>query len=95
PPPPPPPPPPEAPPPGGRGRMLRIRVRSGDEQKVNIAIPLAIARLGKAKMAASGLVRAQLSKFGIDLDEVLRTADAAGHLVDITEGDERVEIFVE
>ncbi|HUG56077.1 MAG TPA: hypothetical protein VMJ92_03290 [Candidatus Limnocylindrales bacterium] len=91
-----PPPAPDAPPPAGtRGRVLRIRVRAGDEQKVNIAIPLAIARLGKAKMAASGLVRAHLSKFGIDLDEVLRSVDAAGHIVDITEGEERVEIFVE
>ncbi|MGH2500304.1 MAG: hypothetical protein ACRDF0_09485 [Candidatus Limnocylindria bacterium] len=93
---PPPPPPGEAGlPPGLRGRILRIRVTSGGERKVNIAIPLAIARLGKAKMAASGLVRGHLGKFGIDLDEVLRSIETSGRIVDISDAEDRVEIFVE
>jgi hypothetical protein len=45
---PPPPSPPEPPlPPGARGRILRIRVTENGQQKVNVAIPLAIARVGK------------------------------------------------
>ena len=66
--PPPPPPGPSEPPmpPGARGRILRIRVTENGQQKVNVAIPLAIARVGKMKLASSGLVRGHLAKFGID-----------------------------
>jgi hypothetical protein len=94
---PPPPPPPRGPgaPPGSRGRILRIRVTEGSEQKVNVAIPLAIARIGKMKLGSSGLVRGHLSKFGIDLDELLRSIDFPGRIVDIADDEDRVEIFVE
>ena len=91
-----PPTPPEPPmPPGARGRVLRIRVTEAGQQKVNVAIPLAIARVGKMKLASSGLVRGHLSKFGIDLDELLRTIDYPGKFVDIADEEDRVEIFVE
>jgi hypothetical protein len=82
-------------PPGARGRILRIRVTEGGQQKVNVAIPLAIARMGKMKLASSGLVRGHLSKFGIDLDELLRSIDYPGKFVDIADDADRVEIFVE
>ncbi len=80
---------------GARGRILRIRVTEDGEQKVNVAIPLAIARIGKLKLASSGLVRGHLGKFGIDLDELLRTVDYPGKIVDIADDADRVEIFVE
>ncbi len=92
---PPPPLPPRAGQPGARGRILRIRVTEGGEQKVNVAIPLAIARIGKMKLGSSGLVRGHLSKFGIDLDELLRSIDFPGRVVDIADDEDRVEIFVE
>ena len=79
----------------GRGRILRIRVTEDGEQKVNVAIPLAIARVGKMKLASSGLVRGHLGKFGIDLDELLRSVDFPGKIVDIADDEDRVEIFVE
>jgi hypothetical protein len=81
--------------PGARGRILRIRVTEDGEQKVNVAIPLAIARIGKMKLASSGLVRGHLGKFGIDLDELLRSVDLPGKIVDIADDEDRVEIFVE
>src|SRR4051812_32317288 len=93
--PPPAPPPPRPAPPGSRGRILRIRVTEGSEQKVNVAIPLAIARIGKMKLGSSGLVRGHLAKFGIDLDELLRSIDFPGRIVDIADDEDRVEIFVE
>ncbi len=93
--PPPPLPPPHAGHPGSRGRILRIRVTEGGAQKVNVAIPLAIARIGKMKLGSSGLVRGHLSKFGIDLDELLRSVDNPGRIVDIADDEDRVEIFVE
>jgi SHOCT-like protein len=88
-------PPPPPGPPGSRGRILRIRVTEDGEQKVNVAIPLAIARIGKMKLASSGLVRGHLGKFGIDLDELLRNVDYPGKIVDVADDDDRVEIFVE
>jgi hypothetical protein len=90
-----PPPPPPGAPGGVRGRILRIRVTEDGEQKVNVAIPLAIARIGKMKLASSGLVRGHLGKFGIDLDELLRNIDLPGKIVDIADDEDRVEIFVE
>jgi len=87
--------PPPPPPPGRAGRILRIRVTEDGQQKVNVAIPLAIARVGKMKLASSGLVRGHLSKFGIDLDELLRSIDYPGKIVDIADDEDRVEIFVE
>ena len=77
------------------GRILRIRVTEDGEQKVNVAIPLAIARIGKLNLASSGLVRGHLGKFGIDLDELLRSVDFPGKIVDIADDEDRVEIFVE
>src|SRR5256714_4909018 len=82
-------------PPGARGRILRIRVTEDGEQKVNVAIPLAIARIGKMKLASSGLVRGHLGKFGIDLDELLKSVDFPGKIVDIADDEDRVRIFVE
>lgn len=82
-------------PPGPRGRVLRIRVSERGKQKVNVAIPLAIARIGKMKLGASGLVRGHLQKFGIDLDELLKEVETAGRIVDINDDEDRVEIFVE
>jgi hypothetical protein len=88
--------PPDAPIPPGLGRRtLRIMVTSSGKSKVNIAIPLGIARMGKTKIAASGLVREQLAKFGIDLDDVLRHISHSGPIVDISDGDDRVLIVVE
>jgi len=80
---------------GLRGRVLRIVVMSGKSTKVNLAIPLSLARLGKTKIAASGLVRSHLGKFGIDLDEVLRSVNHAGNIVDISDNEDRILISVE
>ena len=92
---PPPPPPPDQIPDRLKGRILRIQVLSGGKTKVNIAIPLAIARMGKVKMGPGGLVRGQLAKFGIDLDELLKTVDRSGPIVDVSDHEDRVLIVVE
>ena len=81
--------------PGSRGRVLRIRVSEHGKQKVNVAIPLAIARIGKMKLGGSGFVRAHLAKFGLDIDELLKEVETVGRIVDINDDEDRVEIFVE
>ncbi len=80
--------------PSGRGRVLRIRVSEHGKPKVNVAIPLAIARIGKMKLGA-GLVSHHLQKFGLDLDQLLKEVETAGRIVDINDDKDRVEIFVE
>ncbi len=92
---PPPPPPPDQLSDRLKGRILRIQVLSGGKTKVNIAIPLALARMGKVKMGPGGLVRGQLAKFGIDLDELLKTVDRSGPIVDVSDHEDRVLIVVE
>lgn len=78
-----------------KGRILRIQVTSSGKTKVNIAIPLALARMGKVKMGPGGLVKGQLAKFGIDLDELLKTVDRSGPIVDVSDHEDRVLIVVE
>ena len=72
---------------------LRVRISERGMQKVNIAIPLGVARAGYLKTGT--LVCEQLAKFGIDLEQVVRRAGQAGQLIDIAQGDDRVEIFVD
>ena len=74
-------------------RSLRIKVTEAGAQKVNIAIPLAVARAGGARLG--GVVRHQLEKFGIDLEEVMRQVEQTGRIVDIATGQDRVQIFIE
>src|SRR2546428_8842873 len=57
------------------GRILRIRVTEDGEQKVNVGIPLAIARTGKMKLAASALVHCHLGKLAVNLTEPRRPVD--------------------
>lgn len=76
-----------------RERTLRIRVFEAGFQKVDIAIPLAVARVGKVKLG--GLVRCQLEKFGVDLDDVMRKVDQTGRVLNVAEGADRVEVSVD
>jgi hypothetical protein len=79
--------------PSSRGRVVRIRVTEKGKPKVNVAIPLPIARLGK--LGSSGMLRGPLQHFGIDLDALLKEVETVGRIVDINDDDDRVEIIVE
>jgi hypothetical protein len=75
----------------GPGKVLRIRITEGGKQKVNMSIPLSLARLGRV----AGLSR-MVNRFGIDLREVALGIASAGKVVDICDEDgDRVEIYVE
>ncbi len=78
----------------GRGdhpRALRIRVSEGGRQKVNMAIPLSLARLGRTHR-----IERIVGRFGIDLRDVARDVGSVGKIVDVVNEDgDRVEIFVE
>jgi hypothetical protein len=80
---------------GGEARLLRIRITEGGKQKVNIAVPLALARLGRVGGIAERLRR----QYDLDLSELLQTVQNSpgGKIVDVVEEEDgsRVEIFVE
>lgn len=80
---------------GAEGRLLRIRITEGGKQKVNIAVPLALARLGRVGGIAERLRR----QYDLDLSELLDSVrnSPGGKIVDVVEEQDgaRVEIFVE
>jgi hypothetical protein len=78
-----------------RKRVLHIRVSDGTKQKVNIAVPL-----GLAKLARIGGVADQLSsQHGIDLDEILKGIESSddGPIIDVIDekSGEHVEVSLE
>ncbi|TMD58113.1 MAG: hypothetical protein E6I87_13520 [Chloroflexi bacterium] len=73
------------------GKVLRIKISEGGKQKVNMSIPLSLARLGRV----AGLSR-MVGRFGIDLRDLARDISSVGKVVDIADEDgDRVEIYVE
>ena len=78
------------------GRTLMIQVSEGGEMKVNIRIPLALARAAGRFIPQSA--QRSLSKYDIDLDQLLENLGHAandGALLQIQDNDERVMIAVE
>ena len=78
-----------------RKRVLRIHVAEGDKQRVNIRVPVALARLARLGGIADQLKARQ----GIDLDEILNGIDELpdGKMIDVVDdktGD-HVEIYIE
>ena len=76
-------------------RVLRIHVTDGDKEKVNIRIPL-----GLAKLAGLGGFAGKISEEqGIDVGEILRSIDETpdGKIIDVVDEQkgEHVEVFVE
>jgi len=81
------------------GRTLRIKVFDSvtKREKVNLTVPLALARMVSSFIPESQ--RDQLESHGIHLDDVLRAVESGkvGKVVDLTDNDrdEQVEISVE
>ena len=82
-------------------KFLKIRVRQGDKTKVNVTIPMSLAKLGLKFIPKDAQMT--LGEQKIDLDEILRIIDEGvpdGKIVDIDasddeEGDTKIEIMVE
>ena len=84
---------------GGKGRLLRIRVYEGGsaEPKVNVNVPL-----GWAKFMApfiEGKIKAKLADKGYDMDlgklqEAIENQEPM-KIVDVQDGGDKVEIFIE
>jgi hypothetical protein len=91
--------------PGGKARYLKVRVVEDGKQKVNVNVPLGLAKagLGFAKVGMKIANRSNkhpedLSELeSLDFDELIRQieAGASGKIVDVVEGDKLVEVYVE
>jgi hypothetical protein len=75
-------------------RVLRIHVTNMDKERVNVTLPL-----GLAKLARIGPIGAELKRHDIDIDEILDDLEDTpdGKIVEIDDekSGDHVEIFVE
>ena len=83
----------------GRGRLLRIRVyeEGGKEPKVNINVPLAWAKFMAPFI--EGKIKSKLASKGYDVDlgKIQEAIDSQEpmKIVDVQDGGDKVEIFIE
>lgn len=83
-------------PPRRRNRFIRIKVVESDKTRVNVNVPLELARV-----ALRFIPRETLQARGVgdmlDVDEIVRQLEEGfeGKLVDVEDGDTRVEVIVE
>ena len=82
--------------------MFRVRVLSATGDKVNVQIPLSLAKValtaGKGIMKNSNINGVDFDELGIDLDKILQLAEegAFGKLVDVESANgDLVEVWVE
>ena len=81
--------------PQGKPKWLRVRVQDGDDEKVSVNLPLSLARV--ALKFVPQQARGQMEAQGIDLDAILNevTETKIGKLVEVQDGDEHVEVWIE
>lgn len=81
---------------GSNPRRLRVRVEKDGKETVNIKIPLSLVNVG-LKIGKKFSPDLQESMGNVDMDEIVRMIQegAEGRLVEVDDGDEHVEIFVE
>lgn len=75
--------------------VLRIRVLSADGDKINVNLPMSLAKLAKGQLTNMGGSQALN---GVDFDQLLKLVEqgAIGKLVEITSADgDQVEVVVE
>lgn len=79
-----------------RPRRLRVRVEKEGKETVNIKIPISLVNVG-LKIGKKFSPDLQESMGNIDMDEIIKMIQegAEGRLVEVDDGDEHVEIYVE
>ncbi len=79
---------------GEQAKSLKIRVEEAGEEKVNISLPLFLARSFVDFVPENA--RRKMQERGIEIESVLEQADVEdGTLVNIHDGDDHVEITLE
>ncbi len=80
----------------GSARRLRVKVEKNGKETVNIKIPISLVNVG-LKIGKKFSPDLQDSMGDIDMDEIVQMIKegAEGKLVEVDDGDEHVEVFVE
>lgn len=83
---------------GARNRFLRVLITEGNQTKVNVNLPLSLARVA-LNFVPKDLLKDKGVAELVDLDEIVRMLEEGfeGKIVDIEDGDSdtRVEVRVE
>lgn len=77
-------------------RFLRIRVQEAGEEKVNINVPISLAKVAMRFIPSH--VKGTLNEKDIDIDEILSEIEEGmgdRKIVEVEDGEDRVEVFVE
>ncbi len=77
-------------------KFLRIKVTEFGQEKVNVNIPLSLAKL--AMKFIPNDAKMKMEEKEIDLDEIIREIQygaPAGKIVEVEDGEDRVEVFIE
>lgn len=77
-------------------RVIRIRVVEGERTKVNVNFPLELARVALSFIPKETL-RAKIGGEALDVDEIIRLLEEGleGKVVDVDDGETKVEVVVE
>ena len=80
---------------GGKPRWLRIRVVEEGKETAKINIPLSLVRFGMKFVPPH--TRKQMVEKGVDPEDILREIESGtvGKLVEVEQGSDQVEVWVE
>lgn len=77
-------------------KFLRVKVWEFGKEKVNVNVPLSLAKIAMKFIPEDA--RAHMADQKIDLDEIIReiqSGTSAGKIVEVEDGDERVEVYID
>lgn len=77
-------------------QFLRIRVSEAGKNKVNVNVPLSLAKVAMKFIPDDA--KNQMADKNIDLDAIIREIQCgvpAGKIVEVEDGEDRVEIFID
>lgn len=81
---------------GEKAEFLRVLVCENGQEKVKVNVPLALARI--ALKAIPNSARQQINAQGVDIDQLLNGVMnnlKPGRIVEVQDGNSRVEVFIE
>jgi len=79
----------------GKPKWLKVRVSSGDSEKVSVNLPLSLARVALKFIPQQA--KGQMEEQGIDIDALLSavTETKIGKLVEVEDGEDHVSVWIE
>lgn len=78
-----------------RNRFVRVKVVDGDKTKVNVNLPLELARVALKFIPQATLSSAGAAELNLEHIVELLEQGVEGKLIDIEDGDTKVEVYVE